>query len=82
MTYYTDLLAKKGMPIPKMYQASLTKPKKRLESAFNEQGLRICSNCHIAKQPEEYSPNRQKIDGRDARCKVCKRELAKKYIRK
>ena len=82
MSYYTDLLIKKGMPIPKMYQTELTKPQKRSQSAFNEQGLRICSVCHVAKQAEEYSPNRHKIDGRDARCKVCKRNLAKKYINK
>lgn len=41
-------------------------------TAFDKFGRRICCICKQAKAPNEYPPNKQKIDGRDARCKRCK----------
>lgn len=45
--------------------------------AFNEDGWRICASCKVAQPPESYHNNKNNIDGKDARCKICKSLLAK-----
>lgn len=50
-------------------------------SAFNEDGLRVCCICGIAKEGWCYTVNKKSVDGRDARCKECKNELMKQYQR-
>ena len=40
-------------------------------------GRRICSECLLPKEPTAYSKNRNAVDGRDARCRECKSELAR-----
>ncbi|MDI9934712.1 hypothetical protein QM806_04485 [Rhodococcus sp. IEGM 1351] len=49
-------------------------------SAFDDEtGQRICCVCLVAKPPDQYTVNRQKIDGRDARCKPCKSRIITSY---
>lgn len=41
-----------------------------------ETGQRICCTCKTPKLASAYTKNCNKIDGRDARCRECKSELA------
>lgn len=41
-----------------------------------ETGHRICSNCHEAKPPEMYAKGNGVPDGKDPRCKECKKTIA------
>lgn len=41
-----------------------------------ETGQRICCMCKTPKPASAYTKNRNKIDGRDARCRECKSRLA------
>lgn len=43
--------------------------------AISEDGRRICSRCKRAKSRDEYSKNKNKADGLDARCKACRHEI-------
>lgn len=56
-----------------------TPPEHVAETAFSPEGLRVCSACRVAKEPHEFSKNKNKKDGLDARCKRCKSEKAKQY---
>jgi hypothetical protein len=46
------------------------------ERSILPDGRRICSTCREAKDPSEYSKNRNKADGLDAYCKPCKKARA------
>lgn len=39
-------------------------------------GQRICCTCKTPKPASAYTKNRNKIDGRDSRCRECKSALA------
>lgn len=41
-----------------------------------ETGQRICCTCKTPRPASAYTKNRNKIDGRDARCRECKSEHA------
>lgn len=93
MSYYEQLLEKKGITLkPEAASArrqivtmTMHMPKvdvdvKSVRSAFDPvTGQRICCVCLVAKPPDQYTVNRQKVDGRDARCKPCKSRLITSY---
>lgn len=47
------------------------------ETAFDLSGWRICCTCKESKPPEDYTTNRNKLDGKDARCNRCKTRIAR-----
>ena len=79
MSYYQSILEKKGIQVLEKYKTDDRERQKRSQSAFNEQGMRVCCVCKEAKEPKDYTTNNNNIDGRDARCNRCKTRLAKRY---
>lgn len=79
MSYYQSVLQGLGIKLDDAALASRTnvldsshRPHRR-PSAFDPiTGQRICSSCGQTKPPECFTTNRNKVDGRDARCKPCK----------
>lgn len=53
---------------------SAVRPKRR-PKAFAADGRRVCCSCLKAKDPECYHRRKSSVDGRDPRCKDCKRQL-------
>jgi hypothetical protein len=39
--------------------------------------LRICSECREPKERQHYTKNKNKVDGLDARCRDCKKLIAR-----
>lgn len=39
--------------------------------------LRVCSECRESKEPQHYTKNKNKVDGLDARCRDCKKLIAR-----
>lgn len=95
MSYYEALLEKRGIVLDiatrHARQALETEERKKIRRAVPMAakrsidpitGYRICSSCHTPKPPEDYTTDRKHYDGCDARCKVCKRQLAAQYRKK
>ena len=95
MSYYQQLLKKHGIELKdgyaKRYRIHNYETGKyserigrveRTPKAITETGNRICCICKVEKTKECFSPNRQKEDGLDARCKPCKSEQVMKYRRR
>lgn len=82
MSYYQMMLKKHGIkPNPYIYESKVFKADivKRRANAYNEDGLKVCCVCHTPKGKDDFSPNKNRKDGLDARCKPCKSMLAKRY---
>ena len=93
MSYYEQLLEKKGIklsseqmrlrnawaPPASVYMTNISKEiiDSTPPSAFDKNGMRICCICHKPKPAEHYHKNNSRIDGRDARCKLCRSRLHK-----
>lgn len=98
MSYYEELLAKKGIRLSDACRAArnnvrepLMQGRRRLPKTERihivkqpvvMDGVRICSTCHEAKPVSEYHLNKNKKDGRDARCKPCKKVFMQQWYKK
>lgn len=52
-------------------------------TATTDEGDRICSECRELKPRESYTKNKNKTDGLDARCRDCKKLIARlRYLEK
>jgi hypothetical protein len=45
-------------------------------SAFDG-SLRVCSECRVAKEREQFTKNKNRVDGLDAKCRDCKKMIAR-----
>lgn len=97
MSYYLELLEKYGLALDlvarelreasscDMQDKALTKRRYYGGGhplvALTADGRRICCRCRVAKPPEAYTKNRNKRDGLDARCRECKKAVARERYR-
>lgn len=85
MSYYQQLLERHNIQLKPEHKAAwsgvLTRESSREPklTAFDEDGRRICCVCRESKDPDQFSVDKNRADGRDARCKTCKAQIAKRY---
>lgn len=85
MSYYQQLLEQKGIRLKPEHKAAWNGVLIRESSrepklpAFDEDGRRVCCICREPKDADQFSIDKNRADGRDARCKVCKARIAKRY---